>query len=80
MTFVRVVEECGRWRLRTAMGNAIGPRLWGAEPPNGLPPITDIFMDKDSAVQAAELWNAYHLWTLERSGKSLRKKKCTRKP
>ena len=61
MTFVRVAEECGRWRLRTAMGNAIGPRLWGAEPAHGLPPITDVFKTKDEAVRAAELWTAYKL-------------------
>jgi len=77
MTFVMVVQECGAWRLRTTMGNVIGPRLWGAEPANGLPPITDVFKTKDEAVQAAEVWNSYAHWCQDRAG--TRKKKCTRK-
>ena len=77
MTFVKVVEECGRWRLRTMHGNVIGPRLWGAEPPNGLPPLTDLFEDKQAAQDAAQLWNLYAAWCQERSGKT-RKKQWTR--
>lgn len=77
MTFVKVVEECGRWRLHTTAGNPIGPRLWGAEPPNGLPPLTDLFEDKQAAQDAAQLWNHYAAWCQERSGKT-RKKQWTR--
>lgn len=77
MTFVKVVEECGRWRLHTLAGNPIGPRLWGAEPANGLPPLTDIFEDKQAAQDAAQLWNLYAAWCQERSGKN-RKKSWTR--
>lgn len=74
MTFVKVVQECGRWRLHTTGGNPIGPRLWGAEPPNGLPPLTDIFENKLAAQDAAQLWNLYAVWCQERSGKKKAKK------
>ena len=49
MTPVRVVERDGKYILQTMFGNPIGPRLWGSEPPNGLPPINDIFDTKDKA-------------------------------
>jgi len=74
MTFVMVVPEAGAWRLRTTMGNAIGPRLWGAEPANGLPPINDVFQTKDEAVSAAEIWNSYAHWCEQRSGKQKKKR------
>ena len=77
MTPVRVVERDGKYILQTMFGNAIGPRLWGAEPPNGLPPITDIFDTKDAARDAAELWNMYAAWCRDRAGKN--KKKWSRR-
>ena len=77
MTFVMVVQEAGAWRLRTTMGNVLGPRLWGAEPANGLPPLTDIFPTKDEAVQAAELWNTYAHWCGSKRAPQ-RRKRCAR--
>jgi hypothetical protein len=77
MTPVKVVERDGKYVLQTLFGNPIGPRLWGAEPPNGLPPITSEFKDKSSAQDAAELWNMYSLWCRQRAGKM--KKKWSRR-
>lgn len=77
MTPVRVVERDGKYVLRTMFGNPIGPRLWGSEPPNGLPPINDIFDTKDKARDAAELWNLYAAWCRDRAGKN--KKKWSRR-
>jgi hypothetical protein len=62
MTFVKVVEECGAWRIHTLAGNVIGPRLHGARPPEGLPPLQDIFETKSEAQAAAMLWNTYAHW------------------
>jgi hypothetical protein len=76
MTPVRVIERDGKYVLQTLFGNPIGPRLWGAEPPNGLPPIDDIFDTKDAARDAAELWNMYAVWCQDRGGK---KKKWSRR-
>jgi hypothetical protein len=73
MTSVRVIKEDGKFKLRTAFGYAIGPRLWGAEPPNGLPPINDEFETKAKAQDAADLWNAYAMWCQDRSGKNRKK-------
>jgi hypothetical protein len=73
MTPVRVVKEGDKFKLSTVFGYPVGPRLWGAEPPNGLPPINDIFDDKSKAQDAADLWNAYALWCKDRSGKSRKK-------
>lgn len=73
MTPVRVVERDGKYVLRTMFGNPIGPRLWGSEPPNGLPPINDIFDTKDKARDAAELWNLYAAWCRDRAGKNKKK-------
>jgi hypothetical protein len=70
MTPVKVIPHGDKWRVVTAsMENPIGPRLWGAEPPNGLPPADDIFDDKQNALDAARLWNAYSAWAEDRSGK-----------
>lgn len=77
MTPVKVVEQDGKYTLRTMFGNPVGPRLWGAEPPNGLPPITDTFDTKDAARDAAELWNMYAVWCQDRAGK--RKKKWSQR-
>jgi len=73
MTPVRVQREDGKWRVTTMAGNPIGPRLWGAVPPNGLPSIEDLFEDKAKAQDAADLWNAYAMWCQERSGKRKRR-------
>ena len=73
MTFVKVVPECGRWRIHTLAGNVIGPRLHGAVPPGGLPPLEDLFDNKDEAQAAALLWNTYAHWVA-----STRKKKKSR--
>jgi hypothetical protein len=76
MTRVKVIPHGDKWRVVTeAMENPIGPRLWGAEPPNGLPPADDIFDDKQNALDAARLWNAYSAWAEDRSGK---RKKCSK--
>ena len=70
MTPVKVIPHGDKWRVVTeAMENPVGPRLWGADPPNGLPPADDIFDDKQNALDAARLWNAYSAWTEDRSGK-----------
>ncbi len=70
MTPVKVIPHGDKWRVVTeSMENPVGPRLWGAEPPNGLPPADDIFDDKQNALDAARLWNAYSAWTEDRSGK-----------
>jgi len=70
MTPVKVIQHGDKWRVVTeAMENPVGPRLWGAEPPNGLPPADDVFDDKQNALDAARLWNAYSAWTEDRSGK-----------
>ncbi len=70
MTPVKVIPHGDKWRVVTAsMENPVGPRLWGAEPPNGLPPADDIFDDKQNALDAARLWNAYSAWAEDRSGK-----------
>ncbi len=70
MTPVKVIPHGDKWRVVTAsMENPVGPRLWGAEPPNGLPPADDIFDDKQNALDAARLWNAYAAWAEDRSGK-----------
>lgn len=70
MTPVKVIPHGDKWRVVTeAMENPVGPRLWGAEPPNGLPPADDVFDDKQNALDAARLWNAYSAWTEDRSGK-----------
>jgi len=73
MTFVKVVPECGRWRIHTLAGNVIGPRLHGAVPPDGLPPLEDIFESKDDAQNAAALWNAYARWVESNRKKKKRK-------
>ena len=76
MTRVKVIPHGDKWRVVTeAMENPIGPRLWGAEPPNGLPPADDVFDDKQNALDAARLWNAYSAWAEDRSGK---RKKCSK--
>jgi hypothetical protein len=72
MTSVRVQREEGKWRVTTMAGNPIGPRLWWAVPPNGLPSVEDLFEDKAKA-QDADLWNAYALWCQDRSGKRKRR-------
>jgi|688.fasta_scaffold1225943_2 hypothetical protein len=77
MTPVRVVQANGKYKLETLMGKPIGPRLWGAVPPNGLPSIEDEFDTKDAARDAAELWNMYAVWCQDRSGKN--KKKWSRR-
>jgi hypothetical protein len=70
MTPVKVIPHGDKWRVVTeSMENPVGPRLWGADPPNGLPPADDIFDDKQNALDAARLWNAYSAWTEDRSGK-----------
>jgi hypothetical protein len=70
MTPVKVIPHGDKWRVVTeAMENPVGPRLWGADPPNGLPPADDIFDDKQNALDAARLWNAYSAWAEDRSGK-----------
>jgi len=70
MTPVKVIPHGDKWRVVTeAMENPIGPRLWGAEPPNGLPPADDVFDDKQNALDAARLWNSYSAWAEDRSGK-----------
>ena len=67
---VKVIPHGDKWRVVTeSMENRIGPRLWGAEPPNGLPPSDDVFDDKQNALDAARMWNAYADWAQERSGK-----------
>ena len=77
MTPVKVIESGGKWRVVTeSMENPIGPRLWGAEPANGLPPVTDLFDNKQDALDCARIWNAYAAWTEQRSGK---KKKWSRR-
>ena len=73
MTPVRVVERDGKYILQTMFGNPIGPRLWGSEPPNGLPPINDTFDTKEKARDAAELWNMYAAWCRDRAGKNKKK-------
>ena len=73
MTPVKVVERDGKYILQTMFGNPIGPRLWGSEPPNGLPPINDAFDTKDKARDAAELWNMYAAWCRDRAGKNRKK-------
>ena len=76
MTPVKVIPHGDKWRVVTeSMENPVGPRLWGADPPNGLPPADDIFDDKQNALDAARLWNAYSAWTEDRSGK---RKKCSK--
>ena len=76
MTPVKVIPHGDKWRVVTeAMENPVGPRLWGAEPPNGLPPVDDVFDDKQNALDAARLWNAYSAWAEDRSGK---RKKCSK--
>jgi hypothetical protein len=76
MTPVKVIPHGDKWRVVTeAMENPVGPRLWGAEPPNGLPPADDVFDDKQNALDAARLWNAYSAWAEDRSGK---RKKCSK--
>ena len=78
MTPVKVIPHGDKWRgVTESMENPVGPRLWGAEPPNGLPPLTDLFEDKQAAQDAAQLWNLYAAWCQERSGKT-RKKQWTR--
>lgn len=74
MTPVKVVERDGKYILQTMFGNPIGPRLWGSEPPNGLPPITSVFSSKQEAQDAAQLWNLYAQWCRDRSGKNKKKK------
>ena len=67
---VKVIPHGDKWRVVTeSMENPIGPRLWGAEPPNGLPPADDVFTEKQDALDAARLWNAYSAWAEDRSGK-----------
>ena len=73
MTPVRVQSANGKFKVITMAGNPIGPRLWGSEPPNGLPPIKDEYDTKSDAQECADLWNAYHLWCQDRSGKRKRK-------
>jgi hypothetical protein len=51
----------------------IGPRLHGAVPPDGLPPLEDIFESKDDAQNAAALWNAYARWVETTRRKKKRK-------
>jgi hypothetical protein len=76
MTPVKVIPHGDKWRVVTeSMENPVGPRLWGAEPPNGLPPADDVFDDKQNALDAARLWNAYSAWAEDRSGK---RKKCSK--
>jgi hypothetical protein len=70
MTSVKVIPHGDKWRVVTeSMENPVGPRLWGAEPPNGLPTADDVFDDKQNALDAARLWNAYSAWAEDRSGK-----------
>ena len=73
MSPVRVMPENGKYRVTTMAGNPIGPRLWGAEPPNGLPPLDDLFEDKGKAQDDADLWNAYAMWCKDRGGKRKRR-------
>lgn len=72
MTPVRVVKEAGKWRIHTMAGNVIGPRLWGAVPANGLPPLTDIFETKEEAQDAAFIWNEYAKWCESKKTKAKR--------
>ena len=70
MTPVKVIASGEKWKVVTAsMENPIGPRLWGAEPANGLPPVMDLFDSKEDALDCARIWNAYAAWTEQRSGK-----------
>ena len=62
MTKIKVVEECGRFRLHTMAGNVIGPRLYGSRPPTGFPPLGDLFETLEAANEACRLWNEYALW------------------
>jgi len=62
MTEIKVVEECGKFRLHTMAGNVIGPRLWGSRPPNGFPPLTDLFDSQEEANLACQEWNDYAKW------------------
>jgi hypothetical protein len=73
MTTVKVVAECGKWRIHTTAGYTIGPRLWGAVPANGLPPLTDIFDTKQEAQDAAFLWNEYAKWVEHHKKKGKRR-------
>ena len=70
MTEIKVVDECGRFRLHTMAGNVIGPRLYGSRPPTGFPPLEDLFETLEAANEACRLWNEYALWH-----KAQRKKK-----
>ena len=56
MNFVRVVPECGKWRLHTMNGEAVGPRLIVAHI-EGVAPFMDICDTKDEAQDAAQCWN-----------------------
>lgn len=77
MTPVKVIPHGDKWRVVTeSMENPVGPRLWGAEPANGLPPADDVFDSKQDALDCARIWNAYATWTEQRSGK---KKKWSRR-
>ena len=62
MTEIKVVEECGRYRLHTMAGNVIGPRLYGSRPTTGFPPLEDLFETLEAANEACRLWNEYALW------------------
>ena len=62
MTEIKVVEECGRYRLHTMAGNVIGPRLYGSRPPTDFPPLEDLFETLEAANEACRLWNEYALW------------------
>jgi hypothetical protein len=52
VTKIKVVEECGRYRLHTMAGNVIGPRLYGSRPPTGFPPLDDLFETLEAANEA----------------------------
>ena len=62
MTKIKVVEECGRFRLHTMAGNVSGPRLYGARAPTGFAPLDDLFETLEAANEACRLWNEYALW------------------
>jgi hypothetical protein len=62
VTKIKVVEECGRYRLHTMAGNVIGPRLYGSRPTTGFPPLDDLFETLEAANEACRLWNEYALW------------------
>lgn len=69
---VIVVEENGRWKLRTGIGNRIGARMHTTAPGAGssYPDLTDDFGTQSEAVVAAMRWNDYLKYALKNRAKS----------